>query len=86
VPELPFVEQLNAPCYIHAYIDPKDGTKKSSQLLRDYGQFIEMQKFYEIGRGNRSSRNLHHRPHLSTKFSKFKLVILMSPFPHHVDR
>ena len=35
VPDLPFAEQLNAPCYIHAYIDPKDDTKKSSHLLRD---------------------------------------------------
>jgi hypothetical protein len=31
----PFAEQLNAPGYIHAYIDPKDNTKKSSHLLRD---------------------------------------------------
>jgi hypothetical protein len=47
VPELPFAEQLNAPCYLHAYIDPKDNVKKSSHLLRDCRQFIEIQKFYE---------------------------------------
>jgi hypothetical protein len=35
VPELPFAEQLNAPCYIHSYFDPKDNTRKSSHLLRD---------------------------------------------------
>jgi hypothetical protein len=34
-PELPFVEQLSAPYYIHAYIDPKDNTKNSSHLLRN---------------------------------------------------
>jgi hypothetical protein len=40
-PELPFAEQINAPCYLHAYIDPKDGKKKSSHLLREYRQFID---------------------------------------------
>ncbi|KAK1698062.1 hypothetical protein QYE76_014759 [Lolium multiflorum] len=43
-PELPFAEQINAPCYLHVYIDPKDDKKKSSHLLRDCRQFIEMQK------------------------------------------
>jgi hypothetical protein len=47
IPELPFAEQLNAPCYLHAYIDPKDDKKKSSHLLRDCRQFIEMQKFIQ---------------------------------------
>jgi hypothetical protein len=41
---LPFAEQINAPCYLHAYIDSKDNKKKSSHLLRDCRQFIEMQK------------------------------------------
>jgi hypothetical protein len=51
VPELPFAELLNALCYIHAYIDPKKNTKKSSHLLRDCRQFLEFQKFYESSKG-----------------------------------
>jgi hypothetical protein len=50
VPELLFAEELNAHCYIHAYIGPKDNTKKLSHFLRDYRQFIDIQKFYETGR------------------------------------
>ncbi|KAK1684856.1 hypothetical protein QYE76_045704 [Lolium multiflorum] len=46
-PELPFAEQINAPCYLHAYIDSKDNKKKSSHLLRDCRQFIEMQKLIQ---------------------------------------
>ena len=45
--DLPAAEQLNAPCYLHSYIDLKDNVKKSSHLLRDCRQFIEIQKFYE---------------------------------------
>jgi hypothetical protein len=47
VPDLPAAEQLNAPCYIHAYIDSNDNVKKSTHLLRDCRQFLELQKFYE---------------------------------------
>lgn len=51
-PELPFAMQLNAPCYLHAYIDPKDDKKKSSHLLRGCRQFIEMQKFIQQQQSN----------------------------------
>jgi hypothetical protein len=84
VPELLFSEQLNAPCYIHAYIDPNDNTKKSSHLVRDFRQFIDIQNFYESGKGTHSSRT--HHCHLSIKFSKFKLVPLMKLFLHLVGR
>jgi hypothetical protein len=40
--ELSFAEQLNAPCSIHAYIDPKDNAKKSSHLLRYRRQFLDL--------------------------------------------
>ena len=32
---------------MHSYIDPKDNIKKSSDLLRDCRQFIELQQFYD---------------------------------------
>jgi hypothetical protein len=44
---LPFAEKLNTPCYIHAYIDTKDNVKKSTHLLRDYRQLLDLQKIYE---------------------------------------
>jgi hypothetical protein len=47
VADLPVAEQLNTPCYMHSYIDPKDGVKKSTQLLKDCRQFLDLQKFYE---------------------------------------
>lgn len=47
VPELPPADQVNAPCYLHAYIDPKDNIKKSTHLLRCCRQFIELRQFYE---------------------------------------
>ncbi|XP_071681806.1 uncharacterized protein [Lolium perenne] len=40
-------DNINAPCYLHAYIDPKDDKKKLSHLLRDCRQFFEMQKFIQ---------------------------------------
>ncbi|KAK1662604.1 hypothetical protein QYE76_050763 [Lolium multiflorum] len=43
-PELPFAEQINAPCYLHSYIDSKDNKTKSSHLLRDCRQFLDMEK------------------------------------------
>jgi hypothetical protein len=44
VPNLLAMEKLNAPCYLHAYIDPKDNIKKASHLLDDCRQFLELQK------------------------------------------
>jgi hypothetical protein len=41
VPDLPAMEQLNAPCYLHAYVDPKDNIKKAYHLLKDCRQFLE---------------------------------------------
>lgn len=35
IANLPPSEQVNAPCYLHTYIDPVDNQKKSSHLLRD---------------------------------------------------
>ena len=32
---------------MHSYINLKDGVKKSTHLLKDYRQFIKLQKFYE---------------------------------------
>ncbi|KAK1647230.1 hypothetical protein QYE76_065035 [Lolium multiflorum] len=43
-PELPYAEQINAPCYLHSYVDSKDGKTKSSHLLRDCRQFLDMHK------------------------------------------
>jgi hypothetical protein len=41
------VEKLNGPCYIHAYIDPKDNFKKSTHMLRDWREFLDLPRFYE---------------------------------------
>ncbi|KAK1604027.1 hypothetical protein QYE76_027700 [Lolium multiflorum] len=46
-PELPYAEQINAPCYLHSYTDSKDGKIKSSHLLRDCRQFIDMHKLIQ---------------------------------------
>ncbi|KAK1662699.1 hypothetical protein QYE76_050858 [Lolium multiflorum] len=46
-PELPYAEQINAPCYLHSYVDSKDGKTKSSHLLRDCRQFIDMHKLIQ---------------------------------------
>ncbi|KAK1629247.1 hypothetical protein QYE76_003562 [Lolium multiflorum] len=47
VPELPYAEQINAPCYLHSYVDSKDGKTKSSHLLRDCRQFLDMHKLIQ---------------------------------------
>jgi hypothetical protein len=52
MPDLPTMEQLNAPCYLHAYIDPKDNIKKASHLLKDCRQFLEIQKLCEALRSS----------------------------------
>ncbi|KAK1627267.1 hypothetical protein QYE76_001582 [Lolium multiflorum] len=46
-PELPYAEQFNAPCYLHSYVDSKDGKTKSSHLLRDCRQFLDMHKLIQ---------------------------------------
>ncbi|KAK1607934.1 hypothetical protein QYE76_031607 [Lolium multiflorum] len=46
-PELPYAEQINAPCYLHSYVDSKDGKTKSSHLLRDCRQFLDMHKLIQ---------------------------------------
>ena len=37
---------------MHTYIDPKDNIKKSSHLLRECQQFLDMQKYYAALYGN----------------------------------
>ena len=44
-PYLSATEQLEAPCYLHSYIDPKDNLEKATHLLRNCRQFLEVQKF-----------------------------------------
>ncbi|KAK1680819.1 hypothetical protein QYE76_041667 [Lolium multiflorum] len=46
-PEIPYAEQVNAPCYLHSYVDSKDGKTKSSHLLRDCRQFLDMHKLIQ---------------------------------------
>jgi hypothetical protein len=41
-PHLSATEQLEEPCYLHSYFDPKDGREKSSHLLRNYRHFLEI--------------------------------------------
>ncbi|KAK1695045.1 hypothetical protein QYE76_011742 [Lolium multiflorum] len=43
-PYLSATEQLEAPCYLHSYIDPKDGREKSSHLLRNCRHFQEIRR------------------------------------------
>ncbi|KAK1651897.1 hypothetical protein QYE76_069702 [Lolium multiflorum] len=45
--ELPYAEQINAPCYLHSYVDSKYGKTKSSHLLRDCRQFLDMHKLIQ---------------------------------------
>lgn len=44
MPDLPLANQLNAPCYLHSFIDPKDNIPKCNHLLKDCRQFLDMQK------------------------------------------
>ncbi|KAK1663306.1 hypothetical protein QYE76_051465 [Lolium multiflorum] len=46
-PKLPYAEQINAPCYLHSYTDSKDGKVKSSHLLRDCRQFLDMHELIQ---------------------------------------
>jgi hypothetical protein len=39
------MEKLEAPCYLHSYIDPKDNLEKATHLLRNCRQFLEVQQF-----------------------------------------
>ena len=41
-PYLSATEQLEAPCYLHSYIDPKDNLEKATHLLRNCRQFLEV--------------------------------------------
>ncbi|KAK1643510.1 hypothetical protein QYE76_061315 [Lolium multiflorum] len=47
-PHLSATEQLDAPCYLHSYIDPKDGREKSSHLLRNCRHFLEIRQFDDL--------------------------------------
>lgn len=55
-PYLSATEQLEAPCYLHSYIDPKDGHEKSSHLLRNCRQFLEIQQFCDDLRAKATAR------------------------------
>jgi hypothetical protein len=44
-PYLLAAEQLEAPCYLHSYIEPKDNLEKATHLLRNCQQFLEVQQF-----------------------------------------
>jgi hypothetical protein len=43
---------LIAPCYLHAYINPKDNMEKASHLLKNCLQFLYIQKLCEELRSN----------------------------------
>ncbi|KAK1630610.1 hypothetical protein QYE76_004925 [Lolium multiflorum] len=55
-PYLSATEQLEAPCYLHSYIDPKDGREKSSHLLRNCRHFQEIRQFCDDLRAEATSR------------------------------
>ncbi|KAK1680775.1 hypothetical protein QYE76_041623 [Lolium multiflorum] len=55
-PYLSATEQLDAPCYLHSYIDPKDGREKSSHLLKNCRHFLEIRQFCDDLRGEAISR------------------------------
>ncbi|KAK1661583.1 hypothetical protein QYE76_049742 [Lolium multiflorum] len=55
-PHLSATEQLDAPCYLHSYIDPKDGREKSSHLLRNCRHFLEIRQFCDDLRSEAISR------------------------------
>ena len=55
-PYLSATEQLEAPCYLHSYIDPKDGREKSSHLLRNCRHFLEIRQFCDDLRAEDMSR------------------------------
>ncbi|KAK1607612.1 hypothetical protein QYE76_031285 [Lolium multiflorum] len=55
-PHLSATEQLDAPCYLHSYIDPKDGREKSSHLLRNCRHFLEIRQFCDDLRNEALSR------------------------------
>ncbi|KAK1699375.1 hypothetical protein QYE76_016072 [Lolium multiflorum] len=55
-PYLSATEQLEAPCYLHSYIDPKDGREKSSHLLRNCRHFLEIRQFCDDLRAEAMSR------------------------------
>src|SRR3954452_15468179 len=62
VANLPPSEQINAPSYLHTYIDPVDNQKKSSHLLRDCRQLLDLQKYHAALQGG--SNTQHHYPML----------------------
>ncbi|KAK1666664.1 hypothetical protein QYE76_054823 [Lolium multiflorum] len=55
-PYLSATEQLEAPCYLHFYIDPKDGREKSSHLLTNCQHFLEIRQFCDDLRAEAMSR------------------------------
>jgi hypothetical protein len=55
-PHLTATEQLDAPCYLHSYFDPKDGREKSSHLLRNCRHFLEIRQFCDDLRSEAISR------------------------------
>ena len=55
-PYLSATEQLEAPCYLHSYVDPKDGREKSSHLLRNCRHFLEIRQFCDDLRAEAISR------------------------------
>ena len=55
-PYLSATEQLEAPCYLHSYIDPKDVHEKSSHLLRNCRQFLEIRQFCDDLRAEATAR------------------------------
>ncbi|KAK1664688.1 hypothetical protein QYE76_052847 [Lolium multiflorum] len=55
-PYLSATEQLEAPCYLHSYIDPKDCLEKSSHLLRNCRQFLEIRQFCDDLRAEATAR------------------------------
>ena len=62
VANLPPSEQINAPCYLHTFIDPIDNQKKSSHLLRDCRQLLDLQKYHAALQGGGNTQN--HYPTL----------------------
>src|SRR3954470_18484416 len=46
---------------MHTYFDPQNNTKKSSHLLRDCKQFLELQKYWTAMHGN-AAANAYQQP------------------------
>ena len=64
-PYLSATEQLEAPCYLHSYIDPKDNLEKATHLLRNCQQFLGVRQFCEDLRAETAAK-AHSKERVAT--------------------